>query len=349
MNRLESRDKGWAANFGLLAGAILVSLVVAELLLRIVQPDFQYAYIPQKIVVSHFSPSPLLPFTLKPNNRSQFSMLEFDTTVVTNSQGLRDRELDTDKPRILCIGDSFTFGYGVENEEAFCAKLEGLFGGKYEFINAGFADGLSPDTYALWLSKHLDVLNPVGILVTLCQNDQSDVVSNRWFRGESVMSPSDHGLPDRIDRPGSLTTPDGAWLRNNLSAKLPPWVRRLIKSSYVIAFLRERLLRDEKRPASQLAQDAAADQKFLRALDMLYDIAGNRLLGIYLIMDKDQASPSHMDKLIREFGSRRHVPILLNKEDFTLDDYFRYDPHWNVSGQAKAAQYLHRALTDLGL
>ena len=50
--------------------------------------------------------------------------------IVTNSHGMRDAEpLPSDLPgliRIVCIGDSVTFGYGVKGEEAFPNVLEAL-------------------------------------------------------------------------------------------------------------------------------------------------------------------------------------------------------------------------------
>jgi lysophospholipase L1-like esterase len=48
--------------------------------------------------------------------------------VSLNSKGLRDRELPYDKPhdayRILCLGDSLTFGWGVASERTFCKQIE---------------------------------------------------------------------------------------------------------------------------------------------------------------------------------------------------------------------------------
>lgn len=65
-----------------------------------------------------------------------------------NSLGLRDREYSYDKPadtyRILVIGDSVTFGFGVRLEETYSKRLEkmlndkyGAQGRRYEVISAG--------------------------------------------------------------------------------------------------------------------------------------------------------------------------------------------------------------------
>ncbi len=165
-----------------------VGMMIAEGFIRLIDPPMNYAYMPQEIHVSHFRPSSFLWFELRPNHRSRFKMLEFDTTVATNSLGLRDNEVDFTKPRVLCMGDSFTFGFGVENDETFCAQLERRFEGKYDFVNAGFADGYSPDTYALWLTRYASRLSPDVILVSFFQNDRGDVAENTWMKDGQVMT-----------------------------------------------------------------------------------------------------------------------------------------------------------------
>src|SRR3569832_2929654 len=55
---------------------------------------------------------------------------EFAVHVHTNALGFRERRLPGPKPagtsRIVVVGDSFTQGYGVSEEEAFPRQLEAL-------------------------------------------------------------------------------------------------------------------------------------------------------------------------------------------------------------------------------
>jgi lysophospholipase L1-like esterase len=64
--------------------------------------------------------------------------------VETNSQGLRDREYSFEKPagvlRIVMLGDSFTEGWGVAEQDTFSNRVEHLYaehGIKAEVINTG--------------------------------------------------------------------------------------------------------------------------------------------------------------------------------------------------------------------
>lgn len=73
-------------------------------------------------------------------------------TVKINSRGLRDREYslskDPDDYRILVLGDSMTFGWGVAMEDTYCEVLErmlsdqpaGISGRRVEVVNAGIGN-----------------------------------------------------------------------------------------------------------------------------------------------------------------------------------------------------------------
>jgi hypothetical protein len=76
-----------------------------------------------------------------PNLDTRYILPEsFNVRVRCNSQGLRDSEKRFAKPpgirRIVVLGDSFMWGYGVENEEMFSAVLQDLISGS-ETVNFG--------------------------------------------------------------------------------------------------------------------------------------------------------------------------------------------------------------------
>lgn len=79
---------------------------------------------------------------------------EFAFHFSTNSQGLRmDYDLSNQKPsgskRVLIVGDSFTFGYGVQQNQSFPSALQNLLDPtrrQIEVMNAGFASGFTLDT-----------------------------------------------------------------------------------------------------------------------------------------------------------------------------------------------------------
>lgn len=79
---------------------------------------------------------PELFYTLKPGE-FDYSNMEFSTKYKVNKAGLRDDESSLDKPEIIFLGDSYTMGWGVEQEESYVAILEKEMDRKT--LNAGIA------------------------------------------------------------------------------------------------------------------------------------------------------------------------------------------------------------------
>jgi len=111
-----------------------------------------------------------------PNAHFEYKTSELHCTVVTNRHGLRDRDFDLDKGenfRILAIGDSFTFGWGVNIEQAWCKLLEQDLrsrGARVEVINAG-RSGSGPKEYLLMADELIPRLKPDLVLIGVLQGD----------------------------------------------------------------------------------------------------------------------------------------------------------------------------------
>jgi lysophospholipase L1-like esterase len=89
--------------------------------------------------------------------------------VSTNSQGYRGPELPdaASHPRILCVGDSVTFGWGVAFAESYPARLAALLG--VEVINVG-VPALKPDHMGHWIEARSRAFEPDVILFTARPN-----------------------------------------------------------------------------------------------------------------------------------------------------------------------------------
>ncbi len=85
-------------------------------------------------------------FKLKPNFSGNQVSHEFAVPININSKGLRDDEVEFEKPenynRVLVLGDSFTFGAGVSSEHTYSNQLEELLnhrqtGQIWQVVNSG--------------------------------------------------------------------------------------------------------------------------------------------------------------------------------------------------------------------
>ncbi len=122
---------------------------------------------------------------------------EFVFTVNTDRSGFRSR---TDIPegknhkdviRAMFLGDSFTFGYGVEDDEAYPALVGQILRDQYhvpiETINAGFTGGYSPDTGYVFYKERARSFSPDVVVLGLCiDTDLFDLGrKNQWEMDDS--------------------------------------------------------------------------------------------------------------------------------------------------------------------
>src|SRR5712691_154086 len=110
------------------------------------------------------------------NVTRHFQTPEFSFTTTTNTLGFRDRDFSPDKnvkTRIVALGDSFTYGWGVEAEESWPKVLEQRLrssGLDLEIANLG-KPGASPRDYADIAEKSISLLHPDIVIVGVLQGD----------------------------------------------------------------------------------------------------------------------------------------------------------------------------------
>src|SRR5439155_18563168 len=122
-------------------GSLFVTLLVVELLLRIVVgapvPDATFSILRSP----YYRIDTNLGWRPNPNVHGVHNQEGyFKSSVSTNSLGLRGPEVSKDKKpgekRVLLVGDSFTWGWGVNDDQTFAACLEHLLVG-VKVINLG--------------------------------------------------------------------------------------------------------------------------------------------------------------------------------------------------------------------
>jgi len=110
-----------------------------------------------------------------PGTRMEFKTPEFNYVANINSIGLRDTEIEIakTKPRILCFGDSWTFGWGVSLDYSWPRQLNSMLrdkGKNVEVINCGHP-GTCTTEYKANLKKIVPVLKPDIVIVGVLQLD----------------------------------------------------------------------------------------------------------------------------------------------------------------------------------
>ena len=123
---------------------------------------------------------PELGWRLVPDWSGGHSHRDFSVRYSINARGLR---ADTPSPPrhtgrklTLAIGDSYTFGFGVKDDETYIHRLDAASAGGFDYVNAG-VPGYSPDQEAILLAKELWALGPQRVLLFVyVGNDLLDIV-----------------------------------------------------------------------------------------------------------------------------------------------------------------------------
>jgi len=161
---------------------VVISTVTALVLAEV----FLSLFFPQRTVRQYLTDRPAmfradetLFMTLEPDFEGYLKEAEFRVGVSINSLGYRQAEFDPRKGsqyRILVVGDSFTFGYGVEESEGYVRVIEQELNAHapakdIEVINTGVPAWWT-DAYYLYLkTRGLDLDPDVVVLGLFMGND----------------------------------------------------------------------------------------------------------------------------------------------------------------------------------
>ena len=115
---------GFIGNVVLMGASLLVAALGAEILLRVMKPQI-FDIHPQGMYVA----DPSVGYLMTPGYAGVIERSEYKAPFTVNSLGLRGpplRDRQNDTFRILILGDSMAFGFGVLDDEVFSARLEAI-------------------------------------------------------------------------------------------------------------------------------------------------------------------------------------------------------------------------------
>ncbi len=153
-------------NGGLLLGSLSLFLAAGEIALRVTGIE-KGKVVPPPIYVR--SDDPQISYALKPHLRER----AFRSVITTNSLGLRSPEPDGERPVIAVLGDSITFGYGVQDNESLPARLQALLPG-YDVQN-GAVPGYNLMQESATYARSLSPLAPEALVLVFYWNDLADM------------------------------------------------------------------------------------------------------------------------------------------------------------------------------
>ncbi len=116
-------------------------------------------------------PDDRLGFVVKPNFHTQVCFNSICSSISTDELGFRNSKTDKEYSKMVVLGDSFSFGYGVEANASWSRILEELVG--LPLANLSIIAG-SPWQYDVLLEDHPELFRDRLVIYGLFSNDFND-------------------------------------------------------------------------------------------------------------------------------------------------------------------------------
>jgi hypothetical protein len=274
----------------------------------------------------------------------------------TNVRGFRkNEEIDPRNPpdrlRIICSGDSFTFGWGVDNEHNWCQLLESI-DTRLQTVNMG-QGGYGIDQAYLWYLRDGTALEHRFHIFAFIADD-----FNRMQRADFI----GYGKPLLRVKDGKLVTENVPvprrsyyvpWLTQNLHL-----IRELRAVDFPLRVL-QRLVSGQKNIGEPSLQEADARATVMKIFEHLNDINRQKNSSLVLVFlpsydnyEKSQAA-DRWRRFLKVETSNKNIPLIdlidefqqLAESDvrklFLLEKGFPHF-HYSVAGN----QYIAKQLYD---
>jgi len=326
--------------------------------------------------------SPILWYGVKQHYKQVFRTNEFYTTVKTNNVGFREeRDYAGEAIDIGFVGDSFTFGHGVEFGERYSDLLRGYFP-EQSIFSYSYANGYAPPHYYLFLKRNIQYVAKVVVMGLYLGNDLTDDIEDMEFHLDANGEVSALGSRStEISEDGTEVTHFYAEHRRFLNLLDRFHFGRLSLVVYQRLAGKYQRLRDGVSPhvlsqfhRGQLARNNLLSLEYVRKLSRYLESRGSRLVVFvipeaFFIGDYQECirwQPYTAD-LCCELREKRYLQKALGKwfrenqvEYIDPTDrfqalegrgtrlYFESDPHWTREGHRAAAELLHEYLLGAG-
>ncbi len=345
-----------AAKLLLLLAGTLVGLLAGELVLRVFKPQIFDVHAPGMYTLDRE-----VGYVPTPGFAGCIRRPEFDACFTAGGAGLRGADPGprrADTVRVLLLGDSLTWGFGVRDEETVAVRLEGLLAARHpeldlQVLNGGVPGYGTADQLAFLRSRGADLAPDVVILQFLPVNDfeENRTPAAGWATLEDGMLASTTSFREYLDWPLWLQVK--TWLKSHshfahlVSDRLGYAAMRLGMAQQLGIEDGESFTTEDGERATDLLGGVAAAARDLGARTLFVFTTGQA----EVIAEEPVALRSLA--VIEAAASRAGVPWLdvtpgLRQRRDKLELFYPQDGHWTAVGHQAVAEILDRELSELG-
>lgn len=342
----------------LIAGS-LAGLCLAEVMVRLLAPQVMEPH-PRGFYIADDK----IGFRPASHRSGIITTYEWSVKVRTNSLGLRERELDQlphHSRRILALGDSFTFGAGVEEKAAYPRLIEASLrksGLPLVVVNSGVS-GYGTVQQVRWLVRIIGSVKPDVVLVGFfVGNDFYDNLALNKYQviDGYLTSTLDHGTRLYLTQKLGISPELKIKLRTHLHLYpllMNAWTNLLILTGKADTESQYEIYRTDLTENIRNAVDVTRD-----AFIQLKQISSRMAIPVGVVIIPDARVASIISKrrnynfarpgnILLDLGNKLGIPVLDLTPLFTdrEDLYYPADGHWTREGHQLAADSIASWLT----
>ncbi len=333
--------------------SLMIGFILLELMLRM--------FLPAPVSCRLYEADENVFFKNKADVNVSVNYIDYNVNYEINDEGLReDRGFYDNKneKRVLTLGDSFVFGWGLNKESTFQeileARLEKESGKDIEVINAGVSGWATQQAF-VYLNKTIDRFEPDAVMYGFFNNDVKEDMTNNEsvVRNNCLVKKNSYEAKQFLN----LHVRSYAAIKN-LLMQTKIFDALFYKVKHKVAYNYDVF---EKEQSNEMRNGWVFSLLQIKKMNELCEAKGCRFILVYIPQrdqydlkyragylnanglneaDFDFGYPNELLKRFCEKEGIVYVDLLerFNSQNITEQLYFEHDPHFNEAGAREWAE-----------
>lgn len=281
-------------------------------------------------------------YSIAPHLNTSFTNKEFSTTVTTNQFGFRDDAASLNNPDVLFLGDSYAWGWGVDEKDGIEKRYEQLTGKRTLNMSVpGY--GNIQELLTLFGWERRGPLQGKHVFMFFCANDLQDN-ENTSFNAFPYFVKTGNNI--------SLHTPDKAGFDQWQETTNKWMIHSQLATSNILAYYTMAAIKNAGN--KDIYKDYQTTTNRLNGAEAFMYVAENlaalqtqqqmRFTIVYIPSYSYYRTNQHdmSYKLVADVCNKLHLQFADLSPVLLKNDYYPLDKHWTAEGHRKVATFISK-------